>query len=118
LAKGWLPAYRSQMPSKAESTPADPIAVALGTRITEERERLGLSKEALGEKSHLASRYIWRVEDGRQNIQLRNLSRIASGLGLTMAQLLVGVEELAESPPPRSSNKVRRKPASRSASAE
>jgi transcriptional regulator with XRE-family HTH domain len=74
------------------------LAVALGTRVTQERERLKITKEALGERSGLASRYIWRVEEGLQNIQLGNIGKIATGLGLTLAALMKGVETLVEHP--------------------
>lgn len=74
------------------------LAVALGTRVTQERERLKLTKETLGERSGLASRYIWRVEEGLQNIQLGNIGKIATGLGMTLAALMKGVETLVEHP--------------------
>jgi transcriptional regulator with XRE-family HTH domain len=75
------------------------LAVALGRRVTQERKRLGLTKEALGERSGLASRYIWRVEAGMQNIQLGNIGKIAAGLGLTLAELMEGIEHLIANPP-------------------
>lgn len=77
------------------------LAVALGTRVTQERERLKITKEALGERSGLASRYIWRVEEGLQNIQLGNIGKVAAGLGLTLAELMKGVEHLVEYPAER-----------------
>lgn len=90
-----------------------PAAVALGTRVTQERERLGLTKEGLAQRSGLASRYLWRVEAGRQNIQLGNIVKIAGGLGLTLAELLVGVEKLMDSPEPKAEVKPRGAKASR-----
>lgn len=83
-------------------------AVAFGTRVTQERERLKLTKEALGERSGLASRYIWRVEAGLQNIQLSNIAKLAQGLGVTVGALLGGVEELVRDPAPRPATKPRR----------
>ncbi len=77
------------------------VAVALGTRVTQERTRLGLTKEALGGRSGLASRYIWRVEAGLQNLQLGNISKIANGLGVTLAELTSGIEQLVEEPVPK-----------------
>lgn len=77
------------------------VAVALGTRVMQERTRLGLTKEALADRSGLASRYIWRVEEGRQNIQLGNIARLARGLGVSLAELTAGVEELVEQPEPK-----------------
>jgi transcriptional regulator with XRE-family HTH domain len=74
------------------------VAIALGTRVTQEREQLGLTKEALGVRSGLASRYIWRVEAGLQNLQLLNITKIAGALGITLAELFAGVEELIRQP--------------------
>jgi len=74
------------------------LAVAFGTRVTQERERLKITKEALGARSGLASRYIWRVEAGMQNVQLSNIGKIAVGLGVTLAELMEGVEYLIDHP--------------------
>ena len=86
------------MADEGESAAPDPIAVAIGSRIVQERERLNLTKEELGSRSGLSSRYVWRVEVGRLNVQLRNLSKIATGLGLTVSQLTLGLENLVETP--------------------
>lgn len=86
------------MADDAESTAPDPIAVAIGTRILQERERGKLTKEELGARSGLSSRYVWRVEVGRVNVQIRNLAKIAAGLGMTVSQLADGMEALVESP--------------------
>lgn len=90
------------------------VAVALGTRVTQERTRLGLTKEALADRSGLASRYIWRVEEGRQNIQLGNIARLARGLGVGMADLMAGVEDLVLNPEPKAPAKPRGPAARRS----
>ena len=87
------------MDAENDSKAWEPVAVALGIRIQQERERLGLTKEALAELSGLASRYLWRAENGRQNIQLSNISKIAAALGLTLSDLFAGIEQLVEHPP-------------------
>lgn len=81
-----------------ESIGPDAVAIAIGTRVVLEREARNLTKEELGVRTGLASRYIWRVEVGRVNIQLRNLAKIAAGLDLTVSQLTAGLEELVENP--------------------
>ena len=86
------------------------LAIALGTRVTQERDRLGITKEALGERSGLASRYIWRVEAGMQNIQLGSIGKIAAGLGMTLAELMAGVERLVANPVERKPSRPRGKP--------
>ena len=95
------------MAADGDSKDWEATAVALGTRVTQERERLKLTKEALGERSGLASRYVWRVEAGLQNIQLGNIAKLAQGLGITIAALLDGVEELVRDPAPKPITKPR-----------
>lgn len=86
------------MAGEPESNEADPIAIAIGSRLLLERERLGLTKEEVAARAGLSSRYVWRVEAGRVNVQMRNLARIAHGLDLTVSQLTAGLEELVENP--------------------
>lgn len=95
------------MAAGPDSKTLDPFAVALGIRVRQERERRKMTKEALGEATSLASRYIWRVEDGRQNITFANLARLSGALGLRLSELLAGVEEIAANPPPRQATKPR-----------
>ena len=83
------------------------IALAVGTRVEQERTARQLTKEGLAELSGLASRYLWRVEEGMQNITLKNLVAIANGLGLTLEDLLSGVEIMALNPQPRAERKPR-----------
>ena len=83
------------------------IAVALGYRIEQERKKQSLTKEELATRSGMASRYLWRVEAGRQNLVLKNIVAIADGLGITLAALMKGVEKLADDPPPRVAPKPR-----------
>ena len=54
------------------------IALAVGIRVEQERTARQLTKEGLAELSGLASRYLWRVEEGMQNITLKNLVAIAN----------------------------------------
>lgn len=86
------------MKGEDESKASDPIALAIGSRLLLERERLGLTKEEVAARAGLSSRYVWRVEAGRLNIQIRNLAKIAEGLGLTVSQLTQGLEELVRDP--------------------
>lgn len=90
--------YRCAMADDGGQKEWGALAVALGTRVTQERKRLGLTKQSLGERSGLAPRYLWRVEEGLQNIQLGNIGKIAEGLGLTLSDLFAGVEDLVAKP--------------------
>lgn len=106
----------SDMAEDTEPTGPDPIAVAIGSRVLQEREKLSITKEELSARSGLSSRYLWRVEVGRLNVQLRNLAKIADGLGLTVAQLTEGLEQLVNRPLDRPKPK-RRGPKPRAKSA-
>lgn len=70
----------------------DPAFVALGQRVAEVRAERGMSKEELARRCELSPAYIWRIEDGRQNVQLRTLLRLAHGLDATLAELTAGLE--------------------------
>lgn len=65
---------------------------AFGRAIRHHRQRLSLSQEALAERSGLHFTYVSGIERGRRNVGVRNVYRLADGLGLTAAQLFVTAE--------------------------
>ncbi|MFZ2208076.1 MAG: helix-turn-helix transcriptional regulator [Porticoccaceae bacterium] len=60
----------------------------LARRIRLERERQGLSQEALADKAALHRTYIGSVERGERNISIDNIERIAGALGVSPSSLL------------------------------
>lgn len=60
----------------------------LGAQIRVERERLGLSQEALADRAGLHRTYLGGIERGERNIGVLNLLCIARALGISPAQLL------------------------------
>jgi transcriptional regulator with XRE-family HTH domain len=68
-------------------TGADALA-RFGARVRAERERQGLSQEALAQRAELNRSYIGGVERGERNISLLNLLRIARALGVSPADLI------------------------------
>ncbi|USU10718.1 helix-turn-helix transcriptional regulator [Sphingomonadaceae bacterium OTU29THOMA1] len=83
------------MPAKKkDTTPApDPLSAAVGRRIAWCRtRRLELSPQELAQRVGVSPAYLWRVEDGRQNLTLRSVGRFAKALDLTLSELLDGIE--------------------------
>lgn len=73
------------------------IGIAISRAIRERRVNLGVSQEELGNRADLHRTYISDIEAGRRNLSLRSLFRIASGLGLSVSDLLKLAESKAES---------------------
>jgi len=67
----------------------DPILSQVGRRIRSLREAKGISQEILAERSRLHRTYIGGVERGLRNPSLKSLSRIAKGLSIGVAELLL-----------------------------
>ena len=58
---------------------------ALGRRIREKREALGLSQEAIGAMVRKGQGYISRIERGEFNSRIDTIAAVAEALGLDMA---------------------------------
>ena len=65
----------------------------VGALIRHHRLDHGLSQEELGHKASLHRTYVSSVERGIRNPTITVLHRIASALGLTVSELLDGLEE-------------------------
>ena len=61
---------------------------ALGAVVRRDRQRMGLSVEALAERSGLSAGLISQLERGRGNPSLQTLSRLAGALGTQLVSLL------------------------------
>lgn len=68
------------------------ILRALGTLVKKQRMLLKLSQEELGFRANLDRTYISGVERGVRNPSLTALVSIASGLGITVSELLEYLE--------------------------
>lgn len=68
------------------------IKVKLGKRIRELREKQGISQEKFALKIEMDRTYYSSVENGKRNISIENLYKIASGLNTNLELLFKGVE--------------------------
>jgi transcriptional regulator with XRE-family HTH domain len=65
--------------------------VVLGNRIRARRKALGLSQEALADRSGTHWTFVGQVERGQRNISLRNLLKLAAGLKVDAGELIRGL---------------------------
>ena len=71
---------------------AEAYLKAVGQRVRQERQRLGMSRRALAESSGVSERYLAELERGAGNASLLVLRKVAQALSLR-------VEDLASEPP-------------------
>ena len=62
--------------------------IAIGKRVKAFRQKLGMSQEALSEKSGLTPAHFSHVETGNTKVSLPSLVSIANALDVTMDDLL------------------------------
>lgn len=63
------------------------ITVKLGERIRTLRANTGLSQEKFALKIGMDRTYFASVESGKRNVSIRNLKKIADGLGVSLSVL-------------------------------
>ncbi|MCL6092122.1 MAG: helix-turn-helix domain-containing protein [Actinobacteria bacterium] len=76
-------------------------ALEMGRRIRSRRLALGLSQEALGERSGFHPTFVSSVERGERNVSLMTMLRLAEALKVDPASLVAGLRSVAPSPPAR-----------------
>lgn len=67
------------------------ITERVGNRIRELRSQTGLSQEKFASKIGMDRTYFASVELGKRNIALKNIEKIANGLGVTLSELFEGI---------------------------
>lgn len=75
------------MAKPSPSHAGDPALVALGLAIRAERNRIGLSQEALAHDIGLDRSYMGGIERGEHNIAVINLLKICHRLEITLGTL-------------------------------
>lgn len=63
------------------------ITVKLGKKIRNLRNKLGLSQEKFALKIEMDRTYFASVELGHRNISIKNIKKIADGLGVSISEL-------------------------------
>ena len=67
--------------------PRSQVLGEFGTRVRACRVHQGLTQEQVGARTGLHWSFVGQVERGQVNISLRNMVRLAQGLGINLAQL-------------------------------
>lgn len=68
------------------------IRKSLGLRIRELRKGRGYSQEEFAHECNIHRTYMGDVERGERNIAIDNIAKIARTLGITIAELMKGIE--------------------------
>lgn len=71
--------------------PLSPATAEFGRRVRTRRNELGLSQEALADRSELHWTYFGQVERGQVNISLHNILRVAVALEVDPGDLVTGL---------------------------
>lgn len=67
------------------------ITKKFGERIKDLRNTQGISQEKFALSIEMDRTYYASVESGKRNISLRNIEKIANGLGVSLEELFKGV---------------------------
>lgn len=76
------------------STKCEKSADFFAQHLTKLREEAGLSKNALSELAGLSQSYLVLLEKGDRNPTLETLVRLAHGLGISLLELLEGIDQI------------------------
>ena len=68
------------------------IQMAFGNVIKKYRKKLGFSQEKFALKISMDRTYYASVENGKRNISLKNIEKIAKGLNVSISKIFVEIE--------------------------
>ena len=68
------------------------IKIQIGQRIRALREKTGLNQDEFAELCRVHRAYVGKIENGRFNVRISTLHRIAHGLKITLSVLLKGID--------------------------
>jgi len=74
------------------AAPLSPATKAFGERVRTRRHELGFSQEQLAEAAGLHWTFVGQVERGQRNLSLKNILKLAQGLGVDAGELVRGLQ--------------------------
>ena len=69
------------------------LLTSIGQAIRQVREDRQISQETLAAAAGLDRSYVSSVENGKRNVSIENLNRIAVGLGVSMTEVMQLAED-------------------------
>lgn len=81
---------RSSAAPEGDRTEKDPELVAFGARLRVLRGAAEMTQEALAEAAGLHWTYVGQIERGERNLTLKNVLKLARGLGVGAGTLVEG----------------------------
>lgn len=75
-----------------ENQQDDPMLFAVGKRVQRLREQADIKPADFSRAAGFSQQYLWRLENGQQNVNLKTLARLALALDIPMAAILQGIE--------------------------
>jgi len=69
------------------------LLVALGRAIRQVREDRQISQDQLATKAELDRSYVSSIENGKRNVSIQSLNKIANSLGVSLTELIQLAED-------------------------
>jgi transcriptional regulator with XRE-family HTH domain len=85
------------------------ILKALSQRIRELRLKEGYSQEDFADHCGVHRTFMGTIERGETNLSFSNLVKVSQGLGITLSELLSGLEKRAAQPTHSASHRPKKK---------
>lgn len=79
----------------------DLLLSQIGLRVLRRRQELGLTQVELAARLGIGQANIYRIENGKQNVTVDTLCKLADALGITAVELFSGIVKAAPRAPKR-----------------
>jgi transcriptional regulator with XRE-family HTH domain len=88
MAKSSKPGDQPTRSGGEEKAGKDPELIAFGRRLFQQREKAGMTQEALAHAAGLHWTYVGQIERGERNLTYKNVLKLARGLGIEPSELM------------------------------